>query len=152
MSILNIFNKKVTPEPDRWSVIFKNNDVIEYEMAGDRVDIMLGYYVITFSKGNPTPPWKISLRFNRTNQIIPLKKDFFIDGRYIKDELYDEIESIDPGYLVEWYRMPIFINKITEEIIPISEDYSKRMEQMVKGTYKETVTFFSILDSVFGTS
>lgn len=152
-----IFQKKDIRESYRWSVIFMNRDFIKYEMLCDNVVRMLGFYMGDFSNNeNPIPPWRIFLRYNKTGQTIQLLKDYFPNERYIKEDLYDKIKAIDPGYEVDKFKEVIFINRSTRKLIPISEDYSthsmeEMINQMAEGTYKEPITFFSVLNSLFTT-
>jgi hypothetical protein len=150
-----MFQRDNSKDQFRWSVIFMKENLVKYEMQCDNVVRMLGFYMITFSsKGNPISPWRIYLRFNKTIQTVQLLKDYFPNERSINEELFDRIKQIDPGYEVNKFKEVIFINRVTGESIPISSDLmpnsiEERLKHMVEGTYKDPITFFTILDSLY---
>ena len=122
---MNLFkalkNRKRTNSSARWSVLFKNNDEIHYEMKCDNLTKMLGYYMDSFhNKGNPKSPWRIILRCNLNNYEIQLDKEYFQNENYPSNILFQKIESIDPGFEDSGFKEEIFIDRINNRVININ--------------------------------
>lgn len=158
-----IFGKKDIEPNYRWSIIFKKGGISQYELKGDNVGKMLGYYMLSFGeKGNPNSPWELFLHFNKTGKELQLTKLYFPNSDVITEELYERIEIIDPGYQVRNFKEEIFINKLTGESIrmetmdDILNNARANMESLRNGTYlerrekkKNEMTFFNVLHEIF---
>lgn len=158
-----LFAKKDISENYRWSIIFKKGGIPQYEMLGDNIVRMLGYYMISIGeKGNPKVPWELFLRFNKNGKDIQLTKSYFPNPDTITNELYKRIELIDSGYQVSNFKEEIFINRITGASIKIKSinemqnDVYADIESLKDGTYEERrrkkeaeVTFFKVLKEIF---
>jgi len=158
-----IFGKKDISENYRWSIIFKKGGIPQYEMLGDNVVRMLGYYMISIGEnGNPKMPWELFLRFNKNGKDIQLTKLYFPNSDTITNELFKKIEIIDSGYQVANFKEAIFIDRITGaniKIMTMKERQTNLMEDLESlhdGTYEERLrkkeaelTFFKVLDEIF---
>ncbi len=101
----------------------------------------------------PKPPWSLYLNFNKTRQLIKLHSGHFSeDGDNLSPLLLKEIRQIDPDYRVKG-ALPVFEEAATRREIPISEYDAGGIdiEKMLADLHKpKPVTFFSIMDTVFG--
>ncbi len=140
----------------RWSLYFVQNEKqIIYALHGNSVMRLVGYVMSYFSDGGkPVEPWSLYLNFNHTHKTIKLGSEHFTsDGEDITSTLIQEINSIDPGWQVKGAE-PIFVEAATRKRIKISEhtpgnvDIRKMLERINK---PPEVTFFSVMDDVFGT-
>lgn len=160
-STLNhLFADKDISEIYKWSIIFKDSGIPKYEMLGNSVFSMLGYYMVIFAeKGNPIENWELFLRFNENGKDIKLTKNCFsTSGLSLNENFFNQIESIEPNYSNPLNKEEIFINRITGESIKIKtlEDMrSERndiFESLRNGSYEkkdEEMNFFKVLRSVF---
>jgi hypothetical protein len=158
-----IFGRKDISLNFRWSIVFKKDGVPQYEMLGDNVIRMLGYYMIYYGKGgNPRMPWELVLRFNKNGKDIKLTNLFFPNSDTITRNLLEKIELIDPEYTVSFFKDEIFINRVTGDRIKINslternENIFADIEALKNGTYEEyrkkkdaEVTFFKVLNEIF---
>jgi len=159
----NLFRKKDISEGYRWSIVFKKDGIPQYEMLGDNVCQMLGYYLIPFAeKGNPKEPWDLFLRFNKNGKDIKLTKIYFSNSNTITNELYKNIKSIDMDYQVTRFKEEIFIDRITgrkikiKSISELHNDMHLDIESLSNGTYEDRqrkkeseLTFFKVLNEIF---
>jgi hypothetical protein len=139
----------------RWSLYVVVNDKdIAYAMHENSVIRIVGYVMEYFASGqNPVAPWSLYLNFNNTHQIIRLRHEHFTaDGDNITSLLLREIQEIDPYYRVKG-NLPIFEEAATRREIPLSEYESGGIdiEKMLATIHNpKPVTFFSVMDTVFG--
>lgn len=160
----NLFKKRDISKNYRWSIVFKKNGTPQFEMLGDNVIQMLGYYMITLGEHeNPKKPWELFLRSNINGKSIQLTKVYFPNSNKIKNELFDKIEEIDPAYQDGRFKKEVFISRITGEYIKLSSsiaeyenDLLDDLESIDNGTFEERekemekeMTFFKALNNIF---
>ena len=141
----------------RWSLyIVQNEKQLAYAMHENSVMRLVGYVVAHFAGGRePVAPWSLHLNFNQSHKTIQLRSDHFTtDGENITQVLIREIESIDPGWRVKGGE-PVFEEAATKKRLKISEHAPGQIdiEAMFRNIDKpRAVTFYSVMDEVFGTN
>jgi hypothetical protein len=143
----------------RWSLyVVKNDNQLLYAMHANSVMGMVGYVMTSFRDGQePVEPWSLFLNFNHKHKLIKLAPHHFKDnGDNVSARLISEIEAIDKNWRVK-YQEPVFEDALTKMRLKISSsngaiDMNALFEQAkaeLSGKPKD-VTFFSVLDKVFG--
>jgi hypothetical protein len=139
----------------RWSLyIVQNENQLAYAMHEHSVMRMLGYVMDYFADGgSPVEPWSLYLNFNHKHQTIKLGPEHFTpDGGNVTASLMQKVETIDPGWKVKGAE-PVFEEAATKKRIKISEhtlghiDIQAMFDNIDK---PREVTFYSVMDSVFG--
>ena len=141
----------------RWSLyVVQNEKQLAYAMHENSVMRIVGYVMGRFAGGKqPVAPWSLQLNFNQSHKTIKLRPDHFTtDGENITQALTREIEAIDPGWQVKGGE-PVFEEAASKKRLKISEHVSGKidLEAMMRDIDKpREVTFFSVMDEVFGTT
>ena len=139
----------------RWSLyIILNGDQIAFAMHEHSVLRIAGYVMDYFANGaKPVSPWSLVLNFNHKHQTIKLdSRHFTSDGESVTNALIQEIESIDPSWKVKGSE-PIFEDAATKKRLKITSHEMGKIDiaEMIKNLDKPPeVTFFSVMDKVFG--
>lgn len=144
-----LFRGKDISRKYKWSIIFLRNDVPQYKMLSENVVKMLGYYMIKFGNCEKIlEPWKLELHHNKSGKNIYLTKHYFPNPNKIREELFDKIENIDPGYEVTSLAEIVFIDCSTGKKIPLSSVYNLTITSVMNKDNLEP-DFFDVLDSIF---
>lgn len=160
MGLFDSLLRKVTPKVVanqlgyRWSLyIVRNENELLYAMHENSVLGMVGYFMSYFANGSiPVAPWSLYLNFNHANKTIKLGSEHFTaDGKNSTPELIRQIKAIDPGYQVGSAE-PVFEEAATRKSLKISEyGAGVDLQAMVDNIGKpRKITFFSVMDEVFG--
>jgi hypothetical protein len=135
----------------RWSLyIVQNGNQLVYAMHENAVIKIAGYVMAYYADGGmPVEPWSLYLNFNHKHQNIRLGPEHFaLDGENVTPLLIQQIESIDPGWKVKGGE-PVFEEAATKNSIPIQES-DHDFIQSALGNKRREVTFFRVMDDVFG--
>lgn len=139
----------------RWSLyVVRNGNQLVYAMHENAVIRMVGCVMGYFAGGRePVEPWSLHLNFNHKHQTIRLdSRHFTADGENVTPILIQEIQSIDPGWNVKGGD-PVFEEVATKKRIKIADRHIGRIDIQAMldniGRPRE-VTFFSVMDEVFG--
>lgn len=138
----------------RWSLYIVMGNQLAYAMHENSALRIVGYVMAYFADGGkPVEPWSLYLNFNHKHQTIKLGPEHFMsDGENVTPALIREIESIDPGWKVKGGE-PVFEEAATRKRLKISEympgdiDIQAMIDNLNK---PRDVTFFSVMDEVFG--
>lgn len=147
----------------RWSLyVVKGEKQLLYAMHENNPLKMVGYLMDYFANGkNPVEPWSLWLNFNYKHKVFELKSEHFTpDGENVTPLLIQQIESIDPDWNVKGGE-PVFEEAITKKRLNINSynmkpghiDWEATMQQMmdeIQQNKTREVTFFSVMDEVFG--
>jgi hypothetical protein len=139
----------------RWSLyVVRNGNQLVFAMHENAVVRMLGYVMGYFAGGcEPVAPWSLHLNFNHKHRTIQLGSHHFTaDGENVTSVLIREIEAIDPGWKVKGGE-PVFEEVATKKRLKISDRPAGRIDiqAMLDNVNKPPeVTFFSVMDEVFG--
>ena len=137
----------------RWSLYIVRKNQSVYAMHGNSVMQIIGYVMGYFTNGQlPTNSWSLHLCSNG-KQILLGTNHFTNDGENPTSLLIQQIESIDcrwDGFSADaiWFE-----DSVTKKSIPISEHAPGKIDvqSMFDNINKsKTLTFFSIMDEVFG--
>jgi len=134
----------------RWSLYVVLGDKgLVYAMHSNCVIGMLGYIVGYYERGlQPKPPWSLHLNFNKRHQSFQLEPSHFEDSG-ISMDLLARINAIDPRFDVE-FSDPIFVEVATRRKLPVNVDVEKMLAHINDYEPEEEVTFFSVMNEVFG--
>lgn len=136
----------------RWSLyIVRDEKSIAYAMHENSVMRIAGYAMGYFAEGaKPVAPWSLYLNFNKAHKTIRLEPHHFTaDGENITSKLAAEIEAIDPGWRVKGAE-PVFEEAATKKRLKLSEG-NIDIEAMMRNVDKpREVTFYSVMNEVFG--
>jgi hypothetical protein len=115
-----------------------------------------GYFA---NGGKPVEPWSLYLNFNHNHQNIKLGPEHFSpDGENVTPLLIQQIESIDPGWRKVKSGEPVFQEAATKKELKISEyrfghldeDDIQAMYDNIRNNKPPEITFYSVMDNVFG--
>jgi hypothetical protein len=140
----------------RWSLyIVRHENQVCYAMHADSVMGIIGYVMNYFEDGfRPVEPWSLYLNFNRKHQTIKLAPEHF-SGSKVSRFLIERIEALDTDWQ-QLYRDPVFEEAASKKRLPISgkkqsiEEMFENAKAEQTGNKTKEVTFFSIMQEVFG--
>ena len=147
----------------RWSLyVVTGEKQLLYAMHENNPMKMVGYLMLYFANGkDPIEPWSLWLNFNHKHKAFKLhSKHFTPDGEGVTRVLIQDIEALDPGWEVSSAE-PVFEDAITKKRLNINSfnrksgqiDWEAHIQQMmddIEQKKSREVTFFSVMDEVFG--
>lgn len=149
--------RKITPKAVatrlgyRWSLyIARNEKELIYAMHCHSAQKIAGYLMRYFANGgSPIEPWSLYLNFNHTNQLIKLEPDYFASDGYFTQPFIRQIESIDPKWDMGGEE-PIFEEAATRKSLNFQESDESFIQSMYNPGNPQVVTYYSVMNSVFG--
>ncbi|MBF0419621.1 MAG: hypothetical protein HQL78_05585 [Magnetococcales bacterium] len=102
--------------------------------------------------GKPIEPWSLYLNFNHKHKSFKLESVHFSpDGEFPTQVLIKQIESIDPGWREVGGSDPVFMDAATKKNIRLNVKFDIYDEyERLKNNEPREITFFSILNEIFG--